>query len=142
MTASGLRTFVLLAAPSAPGADVPPQQASQAPPSPASPPRQTASQPATKAAADTKSPDAQPTKTAAAQNSDSDAQLIKDARSAGFKPMQVRGSLMYCRTAVELGSSFPVRTCYNAQQVKIKIHEYQTQRNQLEQMHNIGTWSN
>ena len=63
---------------------------------------------------------------------------MKDARNAGFKPEKIRGSLMFCRTAVELGSNFPVRTCYNAQQVTQKIQEYQTERNQLQQMHNTG----
>src|SRR5579883_105784 len=49
---------------------------------------------------------------------DPDAQLIKDARNAGFRPAMIRGTRMFCRTAVELGSSFPVRTCYDADQVK------------------------
>jgi hypothetical protein len=48
---------------------------------------------------------------------------------------------MFCRTAKELGSNFPVRTCYDAQQVKIKIHEYQTERGQLESMHNSGLFT-
>ena len=79
---------------------------------------------------------AQPIKTAAAQSSAGpSAQLVKDARDAGFKPAHVRGTLMFCRTAIELGSNFPVKTCYNEQQVTVKIQEYQTQRNQLRSGH-------
>ena len=93
---------------------------------------------AQKPAADT-SADGATKVTASAQKADgSDAQLIRDARNAGFKPQMIRGTQMFCRTAIELGSSFPVRTCYSADQVKIKIHEYQEQRNQLEQMHEVG----
>jgi hypothetical protein len=69
---------------------------------------------------------------------DSNAQLIIDARNAGFRPEKIRGAQMFCRTAIELGSNFPVRTCYDADQVKIKIQEYQAQRSQLEQMHSTG----
>ncbi len=99
-----------------------------------------ASQPARKPA-DTKS-SARPVKTAAAQNAaDSSPQLVRDARNAGFKPETIRGNLMFCRTAIELGSSFPVRTCYDKDQVKIKIHEYQTERNELEQQHNLGMFT-
>lgn len=97
------------------------------------------SQPARKA--DSKTSAAQPVKTAAAQKADDDAQLIKDARNAGFKPETIRGTLMFCRTARELGSNFPVRTCYDSDQVKIKIHEYQTERNEMESQHNTGMFT-
>jgi hypothetical protein len=73
----------------------------------------------------------------AAQPADSDAQLVRDARDAGFRVTSVRGSLMFCRLAVELGSNFPVRTCYNSQQVRTKIQEYRTQRNQLQQQRQL-----
>jgi hypothetical protein len=98
------------------------------------------SKPAAQAAAPTSanSQSAQKTTAAAQKLVDPNAQLIKDARNAGFKPMMIRGTQMFCRTAIELGSSFPVRTCYDADQVKIKIHEYAEQRNQLEQMHSTG----
>jgi hypothetical protein len=141
MTASGLRTFLFMTSALLAVAIA---QAQQPPAgSKAAGAATTSSIPATlqsaqKAAADTKTSGSQPTQVASAQKPDSDAQLIKDARSAGFKPENVRGTMMFCRTAIELGSSFPVRTCYNDEQVKIKIHEYQTQRNQLEQMHNTG----
>jgi hypothetical protein len=73
-------------------------------------------------------------KPASAQKpTDPSAQLVRDARDAGFKPESIRGTLMFCRTAIELGSRFPVRTCYNEQQTRIKIQEYRTQRDQLRQ---------
>ena len=75
---------------------------------------------------------------AAAAQKKADDLLIRDARNAGFKPENIRGNRMFCRTATELGSSFPVRTCYNEDQVKIKIQEYQAQRNQMEAAHNLG----
>lgn len=141
MTASRLRTFVFLAGALMVGAIAQAQQASQSSSATAAPPAQTASSPASSAAAADKSAAAQPTKTAAAQKSDEDARLLKDARNAGFKPEKIGGTLMFCRTAVELGSSFPVRTCYNSEQVAQKIQEYQTERNQLQQMHNTGMMS-
>ena len=115
------------------------QQASDS--SKASAPATTATaQSAQKPAAGAKSDGAPPVKTAAAAQkpADSQAQLIRDARAAGFKPETIKGSQMFCRTAVELGSNFPVRTCYDSDQVKIKIQEYTEQRNQMEQMHSSG----
>lgn len=138
MTASVSRTFVLLAGALMVGAIAQAQQPSQSSSSTATRPAQAASAPAKSAAADNKSAAARPTKTAAAQKSDEDAQLMKDARDAGFRPEKIRGNLMFCRTAVELGSSFPVRTCYNEYQVRQKIQEYETERTQLQQMHNTG----
>jgi len=60
-------------------------------------------------------------------------EFIAEARDAGFKPMQVRGSLMFCRVAIELGSNFPVRTCYDEQHTRMKLEQYQAQREQLRQ---------
>ena len=106
-------------------------------------PAPAATQPARNPATDAKASEARPTRTAqAGKPPDSTARLIRDARSAGFKPERVKGTLMFCRMAKELGSNFPVRTCYDEQQTKIKIHQYQTQRNQLEQMHSSGLWGN
>lgn len=109
---------------------------------------QSAAQSAQKAAADSKASadsnvtaDSKATASAAAAaaaQKKADDLLIRDARNAGFKPENVRGNRMFCRTATELGSSFPVRTCYNEDQVKIKIQEYQAQRNQMEAAHNLG----
>lgn len=97
-----------------------------------------ASSSATKPAAAAKPAAVQTAASTTSVKDESGAQLIKDARNAGFKPEMIRGNQMFCRTAIELGSNFPVRTCYDADDVKIKIQEYQAQRNQLEQMHNIG----
>lgn len=58
--------------------------------------------------------------------------FLRDASNAGFRPERIRGVLMFCRTAKELGSNFAVRTCYNEEQTKIKIEEYQAERNELE----------
>lgn len=79
----------------------------------------------------------QSTDAAAAQKAAA-AKLVNDARNAGFRPEMIRGTQMFCRTAKELGSNFPVRTCYDADQVKIKIQEYAEQRNQLEQARSTG----
>lgn len=142
MTASRLHSFLLLTGALVAGALAYAQQPSQSTkPAPAAAAATTpsAAQPAQTAASDSKPTQAQPVKTAAAQKpADPDAQLIRDARNAGFKPKSMHGTLMFCRTAIELGSNFPVRTCYNEDQVRIKIHEYQTERNQLQQMHNTG----
>lgn len=97
-----------------------------------------ASPPAQATAADSKAADTQAASAAAAQKKEEDL-LVRDARNAGFKPEIIRGNRMFCRTATELGSSFPVRTCYNEEQVKVKIQEYQAQRQQLENMRNIGS---
>lgn len=102
-----------------------------------SPTTQPAAQSAQKTTADSKATDSAAAVAAAAQKKADDL-LIRDARNAGFKPETVRGNRMFCRTATELGSSFPVRTCYNDEQVKIKIQEYQAQRNQMEAAHNLG----
>lgn len=98
---------------------------------------QSAAQPAQKAPADAKATAASAATTAAAQKK-ADEAFLRDVRNAGFKPETIRGNQMYCRTATEIGSSFPVRTCYNEDQVKIKIQEYQAQRNEMQAAHNIG----
>lgn len=65
--------------------------------------------------------------------------LLRDARNAGFTPENVRGALMFCRTAKELGSNFQVKTCYNEDQVKRKIEEYQAERNELDRITRLPT---
>ena len=65
--------------------------------------------------------------------------LLRDARNAGFTPETVRGTLMFCRIAKELGSNFQVKTCYNEDQVKLKIQEYQAERNELDRVTKIPT---
>jgi hypothetical protein len=128
MTASRLCTFVLVTGALMVGTIAEAQQPSQSEKS------------TTGAAPSSAAPASRPAKSAAAAQKpvDSNAQLIKDARNAGFKPEMIRGARMFCRTAIELGSSFPVRTCYDADHVKIKIQQYQEERNQLEQMHSTG----
>jgi hypothetical protein len=108
----------------------------QQPPNSSQTTTQAAVQPAQKTAADSKAPDAQANAAAAKQKADE--VLLRDARNAGFKPEMIRGNRMFCRTATELGSSFPVRTCYDEEQVKIKIQEYQAERNQMQANHNLG----
>lgn len=112
--------------------------AQQAPNSSQTTAQATAAQSAQKPAADSKATASAAASAAAAQKKDEDL-LVRDARNAGFKPENIRGNRMFCRTATELGSSFPVRTCYNEEQVKVKIQEYQAQRQQLENMRNIGS---
>lgn len=143
MTASTLRAFALITGAMMATGIAQAQQAapiskpaahSAAPSAPAS------SQSAQKPAADTSANGSKSAQAVAPaqKTADPDAQLIKDARNAGFKPQVIRGTQMFCRTEVELGSSFPVRTCYDADQVKIKIHEYAEERSQLEQMREVG----
>ena len=143
MTASTFRGVVLFLAGATMAALAQAQQAPQgsnALAKAAAPSTSATSQPARKSAADAKAQGSQSAATAtpAQKAADSDAQLLRDARNAGFKPETIRGARMFCRTAIELGSNFPVRTCYDEEQTKIKIHEYQVERNQLEQTHNIG----
>ena len=65
------------------------------------------------------------------------AQLIRDARNAGFTAQNIDGVQMFCRLDTEIGSRFLVRTCYDELQVRIKIGQYQTQRNELEAIHHL-----
>jgi hypothetical protein len=66
------------------------------------------------------------------KSADPSAVLLRDAANAGFRPEHIRGSLMFCRTTTEVGSRFPVRTCYDEDHVKVKIQEYQAQRNEMQ----------
>lgn len=65
--------------------------------------------------------------------------FLRDAANAGFKPENIRGTTMFCRLAKELGSNFLVKTCYNEDQVKLKIQEYQAERNELDRITKIPT---
>jgi hypothetical protein len=138
MTASRLRIPVLVTAGLFVGAIAQAQQpsASSGPTTAAAQsPAAAASQPAQKAAV-AKPTEARSTRAASAHEpADASAQFLREASNAGFKPTTVRGAPMFCRTAVELGSNFPVRTCYNEEQTKVKIQEYEAQRNQLRQGH-------
>lgn len=135
MTTSGLRVLLLMTGALMVAATAQAQQ-----PSPAAKAAAAGTQSAAAAAsrpsakpADRNPPGAPANAATGGKAADPSAQLIRDARNAGFKPMQVRGALMFCRIAVELGSNFPVRTCYNEQQTEIKIREYRTQRSQIRQ---------
>lgn len=63
--------------------------------------------------------------------------LIRDARNAGFTAENINGAQMFCRLDTELGSRFLVKTCYDELQVRIKIEQYRTQRNELEAIHHL-----
>lgn len=84
-----------------------------------------------------------PDKAAAAQSAaakraaDAAAVLVRDARNAGFTAENINGTQMFCRLDTELGSRFLVKTCYDELQVRIKIAQYQTQRNELEAIHHL-----
>lgn len=104
-------------------------------------------------AADSKAADSQAGKAAIAANAanaakaaeaqkKADEAFLRNARNAGFKPQRVRGNLMFCQTAAETGSNFPVKTCYSEYQVRIKLEEYEAQRQQLEGMHSSGMVTN
>lgn len=139
MTASRLRTFVFLTGALLAGGIAQAQQPSQSSTPAAATPAAavTAASPAPKPGSDITAAASKPADADAAQKA-ADAKLVNDARNAGFRPQMIRGTQMFCRTAKELGSNFPVRTCYDADQVKIKIAEYAEQRNQLEQLHSSG----
>lgn len=144
MTASRLRIFLFVTgALTAAAAIAQAQQSSNSTSAAAAATAPAASHPAQKAA-DAKASATQPaTKTASAQSAeDPSPTLIRDAANAGFKLEHIRGAVMFCRTATELGSNFPVRTCYDEERTKIKISEYQAERNQLEQMHSNGLTGN
>ena len=81
---------------------------------------------------------AAPEQSAAAKRAaDAAAVLVRDARNAGFTAENINGTQMFCRLDTELGSRFLVKTCYDELQVRIKIEQYQTQRNELEAIHHL-----
>ena len=74
---------------------------------------------------------------AAKRAADAATVLVRDARNAGFTAENINGTQMFCRLDTELGSRFLVKTCYDELQVRIKIEQYQTQRNELEAIHHL-----
>ena len=74
---------------------------------------------------------------AAKKTADAAAILVRDARNAGFTAENINGAQMFCRLDTELGSRFLVKTCYDELQVRIKIEQYRTQRNELEAIHHL-----
>lgn len=111
-------------------AQQPPKDSKAAPQAAASSTSATAPS-AHESAADSKAKGAQSATKVASLVTDPSAVLLRDAADAGFKLEHIRGNPMFCRTATELGSRFPVRTCYGEEQVKIKIQQYQTERSEL-----------
>lgn len=75
--------------------------------------------------------------TQAAQAGLSDEQL-KEARDEGYRPITRGTATLYCKSEILVGSAFPIRTCYNADRLKIVMQQEQAQRMQLQQMHSGG----
>src|SRR5512146_2768828 len=66
------------------------------------------------------------------------AELIKEARDDGFKPVTRHDVTLYCKSEIEVGSRFPIHTCYNEDRLKVVLQQYRAERMQLEQMHSGG----
>ena len=112
-------------------------EAGQSATAPAASASEVASPAAQKPMAD-KATAARSTKSAAAKKGvDLAAVLIRDARNAGFTAENVGGTQMFCRLEAELESRFLVKTCYDEVQVRIKIEQYRTERNELEAIHHL-----
>ena len=62
----------------------------------------------------------------------------REARDDGFTPMTRHNVTLYCKSEILVGSAFPIRTCYNSDRLKAVLHQYDTQRTQLQQIHNDG----
>lgn len=131
MAVSRLRTLLFAAGALVVGAGAQAGQSSTAPAAAASVAAASAGQ---KAVAD-KAAAAQ--SAAAKKAADAAAILVRDARNAGFTAENIHGAQMFCRLDTELGSRFLVKTCYDELQVRIKIEQYQTQRNELEAIHHL-----
>jgi type II secretory pathway pseudopilin PulG len=96
-----------------------------------------AAAPAGKPTAAAASPAKASSDTQAADSGLSVAQL-KEARDDGYRPITRGSATLYCKSEIIVGSSFPVHTCYNADRLKAVLQQYQTERMQLQQMHNGG----
>lgn len=112
-------------------------QARQSATAPAAASSAVASSTTQKAVADKATATQSPESAAAKKAADAAAQLIRDARNAGFTAENINGAQMFCRLDTELGSRFLVKTCYDELQVRIKIDQYRTQRNELEAIHHL-----
>lgn len=95
-------------------------------------------------AMDVKAKASQPLKEASASQKPADDSVVflRDVANAGFKPEHVRGNQMYCRTTTEIGSNFPVKTCYNEEQVRVKISEYQAERMEMQRKGTLPQFCN
>lgn len=134
MAASRSSTLLVMAAALAVGVSAQARQSSTAP---ATTPSAVASSTSGKAVTDKAAP-IQAARTAAEKKAaEAAAVLVRDARNAGFTAENINGAVMFCRLDTELGSRFLVKTCYDELQVRIKIQQYQTQRNELEAIHHL-----
>ena len=100
--------------------------------------------PVNASATDVKAKASQPLKEASTSQKPADDSVVflRDVANAGFKPEHVRGNLMYCRTTTEIGSNFPVKTCYNEEQVRVKISEYQAERMEMQRKGTLPQFCN
>jgi hypothetical protein len=59
------------------------------------------------------------------QTSDSglSAALVKEARDDGFVPVKRHNLTVYCKSEVLVGTAFPIRTCYNADRLKLRLEQ-------------------
>jgi hypothetical protein len=73
-----------------------------------------------------------------ASDSGLSAALLKEARDDGYRPVTRGKATLYCKSEILVGSSFPVRTYYNSNRLKIVLQQAQDQRMQLGQMHGTG----
>jgi hypothetical protein len=129
MAVSRLSTLLVMAAALAVWAGARARQSSTAP---VAAPGAAASSTTQKAVADKATATQSAASAAAKRAAAAAAVLIRDARNAGFTAENINGSQMFCRLDTELGSRFLVKTCYDEPQVRIKIGEYQTERNELQ----------
>lgn len=49
------------------------------------------------------------------------AQQLKRALDDGFKPVTQHNVTVYCKSEMLIGSSFPIRTCYKADRMKLLL---------------------
>lgn len=68
-------------------------------------------------------------------------EVLREARDDGYRPITRGKVTLYCKSEIIVGSAFPIRTCYNADRLKVVLHQDQEQRMQLEQIHNSGMQS-
>lgn len=88
---------------------------------------------------DTKATAAEPVKAISAQKPPPPSPMfVQYAENVGFRPENVGGKVMFCRTATETGSRLPVKTCYDQEEMRLKLESHEFQRNQLDELRNLG----
>lgn len=65
-------------------------------------------------------------------------EMLREAQDEGLKPVTRHKVTFYCKSEIIVGSAFPIRTCYNEDQLKVVLQQHQTERMQLQQMHSGG----